>query len=530
MPTREIKAIRGHTYLYEVEAAWDPKLRQSRKTRSVYLGPCDSEGHLLSKPKVQLDGVHSASPVGPLCVFYAQARARRLVELFREVLGLSLEEALVLLAIVLNQLTGRVALRELPAWVERTPLRSWEPSLPARLTSRHVEDVMSALCPRLPEGGFRNHGLLLQIRLTREGPREEPGAFYDVTKVGYTGTHCSVAQLGLNSEKEISRVVGFGLVVSRVRHRPMLCCLLPGSRSDQRTVTEVLAVLREMESAGGRSLQGMPLSMDRGMVGAPNLKRVVEAGFHQVGMVKDWPKGAWEYAARWPGGALQRPEHILGRPGGDPLYGRAFRGRLYERDLKLVLMEDPERKAAERSERNRALQEWEGRMTDPRRKELTRDLRDVLVEARGRRGWKVDPEKRSEQEVRDGRFLLFSTDLGMGAKEVFDLWSQRGAIEQVFRTGKGEMMLGPLRYRSPDRLEAYATVVYLSWLLWAEAEWRLRQKLPRETLGGALRALGDVYWVRLGSRKSLRDWSTELSEKQKELLSAVGGLEYLPRP
>ena len=84
--------------------------------------------------------------------------------------------------------------------------------------------------------------------------------------------------------------------------------------------------------------------------------------------------------------------------------------------------------------------------------------------------------------------------------------------------------------KSPDRLEAYATVVYLSCLLWAETEWRLRQKLPRETLGGALRALGDVYWVRLGPRKSLRDWSSKLSEKQKELLSAVGGLEYLPRP
>ncbi|EQD71898.1 transposase, partial [mine drainage metagenome] len=178
---------------------------------------------------------------------------------------------------------------------------------------------------------------------------------------------------------------------------------------------------------------------------------------------------------------------------------------------KVVLMEDPERKAAERRARDLAIQEWQGRLTDDRRKELTRELSDVLEEARGRRGWRVDPKKLAEQRVRDGRFLLFSTDTTMEAREVFDLWSQRGVIEQVFRTGKGELMLGPLRYRSVDHLEAYATVVYLSWLLWAEAEGRLREKFPRETLCGALRHLGDVHWVRLGAKKSLRDWTTELS-------------------
>ncbi len=527
---KEIKPIRGHHYLYEIESAWDKKRKQSRKVRSVYLGACDAKGNLLAQPKVQLDGVHSAFPVGPLSVFYAQAKALRLAETAEEVLGLKPGLASLLLAMVLNQLTGRVSRREIPLWIERSPLRRWEPSLPSELTPHHVDAVMDALCRPLRGGGYRNQGLLLQTRLTREGPREEPGAFYDVTKVPYSGTHCPVAQYGINSDKEISRVVGFGLVLSRERHRPMLCSLLPGSRNDMITVEGTLAMLKELEKTVGRKLEGIPLSMDRGMVSASNLERVVRAGFHQVGMVKDWPKGAWECAGRWPGETLERPEHALCRVGGDPLYGRAFTEILYGRPLRLVLMENPERKAEERRTRDIALQQWSGRLNDEKRRELTKELQGVLVEARGRRGWSVDPGKVAEERVRDGRFLLFSTNLKMETREVFDLWTEREVIEEMFRTVKGDLTLAPLRYRQVDRLEAYSTVVYLAMLLWSEAAWLLRQKFPEEPLGRALHALGDVYWVRLGSKKIIRDWTTTLSDKQKDILDSLRGLPYLPRP
>lgn len=532
MTVKEVRRIRGHSYLYENHFVWDKVRKRSRREWSRYLGPCDAKGHLRSQPKVKLEGVHSAFPVGPLAAFYAQARDVRICELAEEVLGLTPGEARLLLAITLNQLTGRRSLDEIPAWIDRTPLRRWEPALPSSIARGDIENVLGKLCRRVKDDGFDNLGLLLQARLTREGPRERPGAFYDVTKVGYTGTHCPVAQFGLDSDHEISRVIGFGLVVSRVRHRPMLCRLLPGATNDVRTVEETLSILKEMSGTGRMSFGGMALSMDRGMVSVPNLRRVVRAGYHQVGMVKGWPKGAWAYAGRWSGEALQKPEFTLCREGGTPLYGRAFIGELYEEKvrLRLVLMEDPARKAEERRARDLALEEWKGRTTDARRKELTRALKDVLVEAKGRRGWKVDAGKVEEQRVRDGRFLLFSTDAKMEAREIFDLWSQRGAIESVFRTSKGELMLGPPRMRRPDRLEAYATVVYLALLLWSDAEWRLRQKFPKETMVSAVRTLGDVYWVRLGTKERTRDWATVLSDEQKELMDALGGLPYLPHP
>jgi transposase len=65
---------------------------------------------------------------------------------------------------------------------------------------------------------------------------------------------------------------------------------------------------------------------------------------------------------------------------------------------------------------------------------------------------------------------LFSTDLSLDAESMFELYFQRDEIEKVFETMKGELSLGPIRYRRVDRLDAYSTVVYLAYLLWSWAE------------------------------------------------------------
>lgn len=91
-------------------------------------------------------------------------------------------------------------------------------------------------------------------------------------------------------------------------------------------------------------------------------------------------------------------------------------------------------------------------------------------------------------------------------------------------------MLGLPRMRRTDRLEAHATMVYLALLLWSDGEWRLRQKFPEETMAGAVRTLGDVYGVRLGTTGRTRDRATVLPDEQKGLTDALGGLPYLPRP
>ena len=140
----------------------------------------------------------------------------------------------------------------------------------------------------------------------------------------------------------------------------------------------------------------------------------------------------------------------------------------------------------------------------------------------------MDPRAVEVERALDGRFLLFSTDLTLDGPAMYEAYFAKDAVEKAFRTSKGELSLGPVRYRRKDRLDAYATVVYLAYLLWSWAERKLRAKYPERRLSEALRTLESLSWVRFGAGKSVREWNTRLTKEQRDLLSAIGGLELLP--
>lgn len=98
----------------------------------------------------------------------------------------------------------------------------------------------------------------------------------------------------------------------------------------------------------------------------------------------------------------------------------------------------------------------------------------------------------------------------------------------MFRTGKGELCLGPVRHRRRDHLDAYATVFYTASLLWSWLEQTFQRKYPDMNLSKALGHLEKVAWVRSGTGKSVREWSTRLTQNQKEIMSALGATGYLP--
>ena len=147
----------------------------------------------------------------------------------------------------------------------------------------------------------------------------------------------------------------------------------------------------------------------------------------------------------------------------------------------------------------------------------------LLRKARGRRGFRIIPEKLEEKDLRDGRHLLFSTDTSMEAEEMCRAYFGRDAIGKCFRTAKGPLSLAPIRYRSEARGEAYSTVLYLGLLLWSWEERKLRKKYPRQTLEEALWSLRDVSLVRIGSGKTVREFATRLNTEQKELMRLLGG-------
>lgn len=517
--------IRGHWYLYERESYWDRERKKTRQRTVRCLGRCDEHGNLTEPVRPRVDAVYTAFPVGPMAAFYAASQELNVRRHIQDVLSLDEHHASMLLLIALNQASHRLPLNRVPEWARASPFPVWEGVDPASITRQSLDESLGALCSLSPSHVWQQHGYDLQDALTRQwrGSSREPAAYYyDITKQHYYGSACPYAEMGHDADRGLSRVIGFGMVISREHKHPVHCRPLNGSVNDTVTVSETVDL---MHSFG---LKGITLVMDRGMVSASNLSKVLDAGYKQVGLVRGWNRTTMQYASRWSGDALERPEYAVARSNGYAAYARAFDGSLFGRRMRIAVVEDPRRKAEERQARDLLLLELQGNPVRGRLREIRNELGPVVIPSRGRRGFRVDAKAVERERSLDGRFLLFGTDTGMHAREMYELYFQRDAVEKVFRTAKGELCAGPIRYRRKDRVDAYATVLYIAYLLWSWTERKVKEKYPGMTMDETIRSIENVMVVKFGTDKLVREWSTRRTQEQEELLSAIGATRFLP--
>jgi hypothetical protein len=526
MPSNKVCRIGNGYYLYSRESYWDPKEKRSKQRHSTYVGKCDKDGNLLEPVKKRFDAVHSAFPVGPLSIFYATAKELSLTEHIQEVMEIDPQMASHILCLVLNQLVSKRPVDKIPAWVLKSPLVQWETLDPKGLTSYALGTALSNICYISSDTGKQDHGLWLQHEMTktwREGTREPAYCYYDVTKQAYYGTNCFYGEPGYIPGGTNKQVLGFGLVTSRDNHFPVLCRPIRGSKHDTVTVQDTVNTLKAW------GFEHLTMTMDRGMVSKENVDFVLRSGFDIIGMVPETNKKAWEYVTRWSPKGLAKPQFVVTRPSGKTVYARVWTAPLFNgTNMKVAVVEDPERKMEEKLGRDQALKELRGTPSPQRIKELRREIGDLAVPAPGRRGFIVNEDLVEENSKGDGRFLMFSTDMSLEAEDMLTTYYQKDTIEKTFKTVKGEIKLAPIRYRREDRIDAYSTIIYLAYLIWRKAELKLREKYPSMTLTQALAIVEDVSWIRFGSGKSIRDWTTNLTKDQEEILDTVGAIKVLP--
>ncbi len=281
-----------------------------------------------------------------------------------------------------------------------------------------LDTALGRLSRLLPTRDWDHRGFDLQRALTRSwrnGSREPATCYYDITKQAYCGTECPWAEVGHDPAiGAIGSVVGFGMVVSRDHHHPVLCRPLPGSLSDSVSLATTLEMLR------GFGLGSITLVVDRGIVSRENVTRLVGAGHHLLGMVRGWTEETRGYATRWTEEGLERPEHVVARSHGNAAYARGFTAPLFgQPKVRVVVVSDARRRVEERQSRDLLVQELTGHPPRGRLGEIRHELGRVAVPSVGRRGFRVDPVTLGRERKLDGRFLLFHTDPTVPAAEVF---------------------------------------------------------------------------------------------------------------
>ena len=519
------RRVGKYLYRYEVESYRDPVKKQPRQRVLRFLGRVDEEGHVVVPPAIRVDSISGSLPVGALALFYAVAHELDMASHIREVLDVGHDEAIHVLCLVLNQICSRRPLSDLAAWVARSPIPRWERLDVRRLNRESFERALHRLCHTTADGGLEDLGLKLQEEMTKvwRGNTREPAQFYyDVTRQVYYGNNCPYAEPGYFPGGTNKNVLGFGLVTSRHRQHPVLCRAIRGSRSDTLTVQDVV---NHLKAQGFKSLT---LILDRGMISCENVDFIVKSGFNLVGLVPETNKEVWDYVTRWPGLELERPQYLVERGSGAKVYARAWRAPLLgRRSMRVALVVDPMRATREHLERDGLISATEKTTSPKRLRELREDLGALAIPASGRRGFAVDTAGATEEGRGDGRFLMFSTDGALGAEQMFRIYFQRDEIEKAFQIIKGNLSLGPIRYRRRDRIDGYTTVVYLAYLLWSRAQERIRDKYPDLTVSRALSLVEDVHLVRVQMGKTTSEWTTRCSAEQTKLLKLVGASRFL---
>ena len=519
------RRVGKYLYRYEVESYRDPIKKQPRQRVLRFLGRVDKEGRIIVPPVTRVNSLSRSIPIGALALFYAAARELEMVKHIQEVLNMNHDQAVHVLCLVLNQIGPRRPLTDLADWVQRSPIPRWERLDAGRLSRESFEHALHRLCHSTVDGGYEDLGLKLQEAMTnvwRDGTREPAQFYYDVTRQIYYGNGCSYAEPGYFPGGTHKNVLGFGMVTSRHRQHPVLCRAIRGSRHDTLTVEDVVNHLKAW------GFKNLTLILDRGMISRENVELIVKSGFNLVGLVPETHKEAWDYITHWSNVKLECPQYLIERGSGSKVYSRSWRAPLMGRNnMRVALVVDPVRATYEQLERNGLIRAAE-KATNPKRlREIRDDLGTLAIPAPGRRGFTVDKAGAKEDQLGDGRFLMFSTDVTLDAEQMFRIYFQRDEIEKAFRTIKGELSLGPIRYRRRDRIDGYTTVIYLAYLLWSRVQERIHKKYPSMTVTKALSLVEDVHLVQFESGKQISEWTTRCSIEQEKLFKLVGALQFL---
>jgi len=526
MVSKKVCKIGNNYYLYERESYWDPVKKKSCQRNSTYIGKCDKNGKLISTVKKRVDTVYSSFPVGPLSIFYAAAQELQLTKNIQGLMKVSDEVASHILCLTLNQIVGRRPVGKLDSWVLRSPIVEWENMSAKNITHRAFEIALSNLCIIYPDGAIEDNGLVLQYGMTKvwsEICPEPPQYYYDITKQKYYGTKSFYGEPGYYPGGTNKNVVGFGLVTSCNHNYPVICRPIRGSKHDTITVQDTVNLLKSW------GFEQLTLIMDRGMVSKKNIEFVMDSEFDQIGILPETNKEIWQYVTKWSSKSLEKSEYLITRPSGDGVYVRAWTAPLFgKKKMKIVLVEDPKRKLREQIARDQLIRELGGTPSKKRLKEIKRALGKQVKTVKGRRGFAIDEEIMIKNKAGDGRFILFSTDTDMSAEEIFSAYFQRDIVEKAFSTIKGELKLGPIRFRRRDRIDAYSTIVYLAYLLWSWTERKLRETFPDMTLSQALDIVEDVNFVKFKTGRKMTAWITKLNKDQKEIMKHLGALNILP--
>lgn len=348
-------------------------------------------------------------------------------------------------------------------------------------------DAVAGAQKKIEEGVYWQLVDLLHLDLTL--------VFVDLTSVYVEGEGLSpLWQYGVSKDgKRQNKQLLLALVVTPDGY-PLAHFLFPGNRAEKVALLEMLVELRQRYK-----LQRCVIVGDRGLISAPVIKALTEAGYEYILSLR----------ARQSKTATAALE-------ADADQWEAIDDNLFVQEVQLpdpparvLLALNDEKQATDRAWREKLLEKawaaldsllerWEsGRLKDEQ--SAIESATRALVQIDAHKFFRVrvtkgvlevhEREDRLAKEARlDGVFVMQSTATGLAATEIVNAYKQLLAVERAFRTLKSFLRVRPVFHFSERRIKAHFLLCVLAYLL----ENHLGRRLAQAEAGISARAALEV--------------------------------------
>lgn len=467
--------------------------------------------------------------------------------------GGGLSSGIQIAMMAINYAINPVSLNRFPSWFEDTALPKITGIKPEKLNKNNLSSAMDGVCREIRN---RDGEVIRVVDKTLDISKalvkiwsklygiDLDALYYDLTSSYFEGTKCILAKLGYSRDKKKGKVqINIALVVSRKWGFPICSIVYPGDTSDQKTVKNILKIIREEFG-----IKNCTMIWDRGMVSKTNIRRVDRCHQKVISGLKGSEIAVKNIILSVENDEILKKKNLVRElDDGEGIYAVDLVRKIYNKRRKVVIYLDTQTQKQVRENREFRLRSARIKMGRYKKKlergnyteivpvtnhvkecvkGVSRFFKPIYNQENEKItfNWIEHKDKVEGAKKLDGKYALMSTELDVECREIIDAYFEKDDVEKAFRYMKQVTKLHPTRCWLENHVRMHVFICYLAYLLSKVLEYKLRSSGLNITAEMALYELGKI------KQGVLIDPITEhsvikvarCSEKQKDIISRLG--------
>ncbi len=515
-------------YVYERENYRD-EYGKVKHRKANYLGIEETiDGKtIITPPKKRHKDIEITSSVryGDIATLYTLLQKYGIIDTLNQSIprrGLPVGEILSTLS--LNHIIDRETLNMLSKWYQDTALEDFTKIPSGKLNSTNLGAVMGTVKKLVPEGIVD-----VCIKLFDQIKHLENGStslLYDITSTYFYTTKLPKARYGNNRDENNQPQINISLVATKDKGLPILFRTYEGNITDVTTIKQMILDVKRID------YKIDDLILDRGMASITNLQALSGTQIKIIGGIPLTSNEAKELVEC----DISEDNELL-RPSGLIYYedkpttlfginGRAiicFNHTDLEqaRSLRLKKIALAEKKITEILTSHEC--DENSSCIENEIKAAIKGVSDYfnVTKIDGKIQVSPNEDNRKKAKLRDGKCLIFTTDLKKSAPEIISLYFGKDVIEKIFNCFKSWLDLQPVRHFDEQAIDVYIFVCYLAYLTIALYKHHLGAN-GWEGVKESLEEIGRIRKTTLALGGERIDKITVLTKEQKEIIEKLG--------